>query len=816
MTPTRTAAADEWVKSVFGIDVAAFPDNGVASDGDTLVIDGVPPDAATAEATRTASLADPVGVLLPDIPEIPDNPVTGKFTCTVRIVNNTNNDLLLDTATASNLDHGKYDKFPPSKIEKGKEEEFVAIDAAVVLPGGIRTTGVEGRVRYFTDSAKKTSWTVHFDMPRAGKNSADSTVSGPDQDQFDKSDGPGKGATALFVFSLDQKGGVKPSPTPGGDSGVTASCRVSIVNQTQQTIFLRKQDKASGDYVTNPQPSLAPGASTQFVFAETPNSGDHGCRGLMSWDIGDPKSATWDLMWDNPKGSKNLTAGVLKPDDGTFHSLDQIDSGDENVPVTFTLSGGGTGPAPKPATNPVTCSIAVKNATNTTLTIRLLQPNSGEFKMGPQETIAAGDTALMTFTGPPKDPAQHASARLEWDVGDTTEATWTTAWDHAPGGPTSTDDSIVPSGSAFKSTTKTTAVGADVAIDFTLSGATGPGPKPSTAGDTIIFKNATNVALTLSESNAGPNDFKPALPKTIAAGQSATVSSTGTDETVKWQVGDPVGGVFTTWITNWNHRKGGSSGASATILPDKTFKAESPSVDGGDNVTITFTVSGGVEPPPDGDDEFVPPPRSKQPTLRKGDNNADGWVEYAQRLLNKNKMNVTVNGEFDAAMETKVKAFQGSHGCLPDGVIGNETWSVLREGPKEKIGTDGRAPHSFEQTDAQARFVTEKTDSTGYDVANDSWFIRIVSVGEQAIDKEVIEVKVTQPDGTAHTHHVPIGAAKFPSPDGQGNFHVPVIADFKRTFGLDKSGVDPLTCMIDTYLPEKLGGDRWTGKVVAA
>ena len=71
--------------------------------------------------------------------------------------------------------------------------------------------------------------------------------------------------------------------------------------------------------------------------------------------------------------------------------------------------------------------------------------------------------------------------------------------------------------------------------------------------------------------------------------------------------------------------------------------------------------------------KYSPPAQSRQPTLRKGDESPDGWVEYLQELLK-----VTVTGKFDGATEKAVKAFQGSHGCMVDGVVGNETWSVLR------------------------------------------------------------------------------------------------------------------------------------------
>lgn len=100
--------------------------------------------------------------------------------------------------------------------------------------------------------------------------------------------------------------------------------------------------------------------------------------------------------------------------------------------------------------------------------------------------------------------------------------------------------------------------------------------------------------------------------------------------------------------------------------------------------------------------KFSPPPQSRQPTLRQGDQSPDGSVEDLQELLD-----IQVTGTFDAKTYAKVQAFQGSHGCQVDGVVGNETWSMLRHEKHEAVGTDGREPHSFEQHGVQARFYLE-------------------------------------------------------------------------------------------------------------
>ena len=679
--PTSEQAA--WVKTVLGVNV------------DALV--AAPPAGPSAPVGAAGSAPEKVGIIpiIPPLVLVGVKTLLGELTAAVTITNNTGSTLTLDTSSLK-LAHGEFKTGRPKGVLKpgGDSTNFIACSTSIL---SVSATPVEGTIRYFVGD-DKTIWSCHFSNPRIltdplGTNSADAKIAGPNaagiqQPPFASAT---HGSDGTFTFTLDGKGSPQPTPpSPDGPgTNVAASCRVTVVNQTQQTVFLRKQDNAAGgDFVTNPTSSLGPGASTQFVYAETPNSNNHNCRGTLSWDIGDPKAASWGLMWDNQKGAKNLSASFLTPDDGSFHSLDQIDQGDENVPVTFTLSSGGT--APKPGTKPTSCAILVKNATATVLTLRGSKADSGVFQTKPPATIAAGGSATVAFTGPTEDPTRDAKGSMLWDVGDPKAAAWTTAWDNPPG-------------------TKNTVEGK---LD------------PATA----------------------------------------------------------------------------------------SFKSDATTADGDDAVAMTFTLSGGDGPKPAADDDFAPPSKSKQPTLRKGDESPDGWVEYAQRLLNKNKLGVTVNGKFDGAMEKKVKQFQGANGCQVDGVIGNETWSKLREGPKEAVGTDGRKPNTFEEKDAQARFVTERPDVTGYDASDNSYFMWVVSTGELPIDEKHATLKVTQPDGTSHTHKFTIGHAVSASPDGQGNFHRIDVAKFSQTFGL-KKGIDPLACTVDAYLDDDIGGDRLTGPI---
>ncbi|MBA2282581.1 MAG: peptidoglycan-binding protein [Acidimicrobiia bacterium] len=88
---------------------------------------------------------------------------------------------------------------------------------------------------------------------------------------------------------------------------------------------------------------------------------------------------------------------------------------------------------------------------------------------------------------------------------------------------------------------------------------------------------------------------------------------------------------------------------------------------------------------------------SNYPTLRYGDESADGWVEYLQELLS-----VFVNegiektGRFDDATLHAVKRAQAALGLdYMDGVVGDETWAGLRGEEHTDPGTDGREAHTF-------------------------------------------------------------------------------------------------------------------------
>lgn len=629
--------------------------------------------AGTQDAERTGALP---AVIIPVVLEgVKD--LFGELIARVHIVNNTSRVLKLDT-TSLKLSGGHWKTQPVGSIAaKSSDVGIVAHTEKNLLIAS--TEDVEGTLRYFAGD-DKTVWACHFHNPRIPlitSNSAKSAVTGPGQSTLQKSDDAGPGNDAVFTFTLGEPGDQpNPTPPPGGQAATPTSCLVSIVNSSKQTIFLRKQDKVAGDYVTSPPPSLAPGASAQFVFTPTPGAKDQGCRGLLEWDVGDPAIASWQLMWDNPHQQKNLSVGRIVPEQKGLHTLDQIGQGDENVPVTFTLSGDGGGVTPPAGGR--TATITVSNRSEGPIVLASQSAISGDFKQKPPANIPAGGQATIIQGGDALGTA--IQGELVWIVGDA-KTSWRNGWTLPADGSGTAASGIDPASQTLQETHDAKAGQAS----FTLSGKGGPGPKPA---------------------------------------------------------------------------------------------------------------------------PFAPPPESKQPTLRPKDQSPDGWVEYAQQLLNKNGAHLKVDGNFGPATEKAVRDFQQSKGCQVDGVIGNETWSMLRENTtKDAVGTDGRTPHTFEEKGVQARFATEKRFTTAYSETSDELTLVVMCVGEQSIESYMVTVR---PVGATTSIQVAIGNDMKPSPDGQGNHYLVHVKGFAGQFGVTPQSVSQNG--IDAYLDEALGGDRWTGR----
>ena len=158
------------------------------------------------------------------------------------------------------------------------------------------------------------------------------------------------------------------------------------------------------------------------------------------------------------------------------------------------------------------------------------------------------------------------------------------------------------------------------------------------------------------------------------------------------------------------------------------------------------------------------------PTLQRGAESPDGWVEYLHDLLNEalwgRKGVPHLNGgRFDENTETAVKAFQADHHLSVDGVVGNQTWAALTGTPvSAPVGGDGRHPNSYVEQGVELRFdpgsATAYAD--GVNGTSDQLILRVVNVGSERIETESYRpaVFVKHPDGSSF---MPTSFSTFPS-----------------------------------------------------
>lgn len=163
-----------------------------------------------------------------------------------------------------------------------------------------------------------------------------------------------------------------------------------------------------------------------------------------------------------------------------------------------------------------------------------------------------------------------------------------------------------------------------------------------------------------------------------------------------------------------------------------------------------------------------------EPTLRRGDQSVDGWVEYLQeQLVNHNNWiqglpdeTWVPTGDFDERTEHYVRVFQRGAGVQVDGIVGNETWNVLH-GRSDDVdpSTDGREPHTYVE---QAPRLEWENDYTIVDETTRRY--SAINVGSAPISDVVITVEAFGPVGaldssvTGHTYDgepVPPGGALY-------------------------------------------------------
>jgi peptidoglycan hydrolase-like protein with peptidoglycan-binding domain len=323
-----------------------------------------PAPAKVASGVKEAAVGGILPIPLPD---------AGNRTCICMIINNTDQTLILDPVSASEvsdesaigLSHGEYKSKPPPRINpQQKDAKFRAVNKSVPILD-IHATGVEGRVRYFLDDQKKAFWKLHFDNPavKTDGNSGDAELGGA-ADIVAKFDAPDpdfdEGNEVTFTFTLNAAGGPAPKPGPGPQPGpgpapaqdIKSSCNITVTNNTKLVLTLADQGHDRGDFMSFPPPTIQPGASAQFISVETPHGKEQGCKGFVSWEVGSPSAAIWRCEWDNPEADKNTAKAPAEPQSAGFRTLAQIGQDDENVPVVFTISGGAAAPGPGPQPPP--------------------------------------------------------------------------------------------------------------------------------------------------------------------------------------------------------------------------------------------------------------------------------------------------------------------------------------------------------------------------------------------------------------------------------------------------------------------------------
>jgi hypothetical protein len=209
--------------------------------------------------------------------------------------------------------------------------------------------------------------------------------------------------------------------------------------------------------------------------------------------------------------------------------------------------------------------------------------------------------------------------------------------------------------------------------------------------------------------------------------------------------------------------------------------------------------SGGPVVPPETREE--PPPETDEPTLRHGDGSVDGWVEYLQQLLNAWGHPVAQNGSFDDATYHAVCAFQGRHSAMVDGVVGNQTWALLRQEDPRPPSTDGRDPHTYVEHGAEARWTTED-ENAQYSEGQDFLSLSAYNVGDVPIEDGLYHATA---DFTpvAGGPVVQLHLASYSLSGGA----VPVHSPFGFGVANVRQHLSPGEYTIHAWLPAELGGD---------
>jgi len=142
---------------------------------------------------------------------------------------------------------------------------------------------------------------------------------------------------------------------------------------------------------------------------------------------------------------------------------------------------------------------------------------------------------------------------------------------------------------------------------------------------------------------------------------------------------------------------------------------------------------------------------SGEPTLRKGDKSTDGWVEFLQAKLATWDSNLKIDGDFGDETFKAVVAFQRDNELQDQsGVVGDETWSVLR-------GDDERAEpgtSEWDGADVDKGVKLRFWDYVHYEDPGDRLHLSTFSVGTEEPAEGSIELFVHLKDPAGDEYDV--------------------------------------------------------------
>jgi peptidoglycan hydrolase-like protein with peptidoglycan-binding domain len=132
-----------------------------------------------------------------------------------------------------------------------------------------------------------------------------------------------------------------------------------------------------------------------------------------------------------------------------------------------------------------------------------------------------------------------------------------------------------------------------------------------------------------------------------------------------------------------------------------------------------------------------------EPTLAKGMESADGWVEYLQQLLQHHlgETELPVNGLFDELTHELVIRFQREKSLEPvDGVVGDATWSALRNQPERAAAGDSGAGRDYLEKGVELRFAPDAVYTGTANGVDDAVVLTAYSVGTVDPQLEAVHV----------------------------------------------------------------------------